>query len=450
MLAAFWFAPDAFHLVAATTPASQPATSPAVKAVAIDHLIEQLGSDNADERDSAQQQLVDLGASAAPSLQKAADTSSDPEIRSRAAAALAQMKEQDSNAASIVTLHLKDTPLQEALDAIGKQAHAEIRSQLHFSQKSQPPTLTLDIDRKPFWDVMAEVCTIAHATPMLENHHNGVIRLLPAVRNWMSDSPHEVAGPFWINVTGLKHLQTVDTEGATERNDEFTLSMNVLPEPKLSVCRLSPVHLTQAIDDAGNSLILKTNPAASAGAPFLSHISTGPSHRIDCALSYPQHPGKTIVNLTGEITASLGQDTKDFCIDDVLGTPTVTNPITQCVIHGTVSRQGADLCQLTLQCTRNGASDDQWSALINTLDAISLEDADGKPLTGFQPTLSAGGSLETDFTATRLFSRSTFVAMTGGARQITKTGEAKKLIWSLPTKIKSVVVPVTFKDLPMP
>ena len=34
--------------------------------------------------------------------------------------------------------------------------------------------------------------------------------------------------------------------------------------------------------------------------------------------------------------------------------------------------------------------------------------------------------------------------------QVIKAGDANKLTWNIPTSVKPVVIPVTFKDLPMP
>jgi hypothetical protein len=181
---------------------------------------------------------------------------------------------------------------------------------------------------------------------------------------------------------------------------------------------------------------------------------------IEARLQYPDSPGKKISLLRGEVNALLAQDLQRFEVDDVLGTPRQSNPPEHCTVKATVSKRGtSDMYQVILECTRDGLSDDKWTAMQSRVNDITLEDADGHalvPLSIFIATPTSDNS----FTGTCLFSRSALgmniVVRAGGAgvaapaQPATKSGEPKKLTWNVANSLKSVKIPVEFKDLPMP
>jgi hypothetical protein len=430
--------------IGATT---QPSTLPVPTSV--DALIQQLGSDSAEDRDSAQKQLVDLGESVKPALKKAADDSDDPEIRSRAAAALAEMKDLDHNGVSLITLHLKDAPVDDVTNAIGLQAHVQFQDFGNPGARAagKQLTVTVDADRKPFWDVMTDLCTQLNVCPNVDMSGKNIIRLFSSPRNWMVQSPHQIVGPYWIGVSSIYRTRTIDMLGAPQVDDQFMIRLMVLPEPKIAVTQMSEFVVKRATDDAGNSLMPKVGPAN------LNHVLRNArqlNHNVETRLTYPDQPGKKIAVLDGEITMMLAEDIHQFQMDDVLGTPKTTDPLTGCKVDATVTRQGTEMFRVNIQCTREGLPDDQWAAMLNHMNDITLEDADGHALTGYQTSLAmATGTTETNFTATALFSRNSLAAL-GAGRQLVKTGDPKKLTWNVATSVKPIVVPVSFKDLPMP
>ena len=418
-------------------------TSPSTAPATVDSLIIQLGSDSADDRDSAQKQLVEMGAPVIPALKKAATDNDDPEIRSRAAAALAQMKDLDANGASLITLHNSDTPVPDVLNSIASQAHVQfagiVGSGVLLGAASR--TISIEATRKPFWDVMTDVCGQLNICPVLDLPVKNTLRLLPSGRNWLVQSPHQIVGPYWVGVAGLYRARTIDLTGPQSVDDQFAVRMIVFPEPKLAVTQMSEFNAKEATDDAGHSLLLKSDAANRVLRNFRQMNRT-----IECRLKYPDQPGKSISILRGEVTVMLAQDVQQFEVDDVLGTPKVTNPITGCSIQATVARQGTELFHVTIQCSRQGISDDLLATMASHLSDVTIEDANGHPLTGIQ---TNSQMTDTTLTATMLFSKN-LVPGTPVIPQVIKAGDANKLTWNIPTSVKPVVIPVTFKDLPMP
>jgi hypothetical protein len=464
------------RLLAEVTPATSPTAMPATMPVAapatagIDQLINQLGSDSSDERDLAQKKLVDAGRAALPALTKAAESSTDPEIRSRAAAALAQLKEHDDNDVSLITVHMKNAPAQDVLNAISSQAHAQITS-FATGRVAGADTrdITIDADNKPFWDVMSDVCGQLNVCPMtVDTPGKAQLRLMSANRNWML-APHEVVGPFWIGAASVFRARTIDLMGTPNIDDQFTVRLLIFPEPKLAVAQISDLTLKEATDDAGHSLI----PTGQAHRPMAMGLGLAltnarlmggqANHTIETRLSYPDHPGTKIAVLRGEVQVQLGQDVQQYIIDDVMGTPKVTNPLKNCTVKITCTKpsERADTYLVTLAATREGLSDDQWAALTSRMNQVTLEDADGHELNPLNHIMGMGSS-DSSFKTTLYFSSSTNALGVVAAGIINggigvagnavagKTGAPKKLTWNVATTLKTVKVPVELKDLPMP
>ena len=191
---------------------TQPTSAPAAPDVA--HLIQQLGSDSAQDRDAAQNQLVDLGPTVIPALKKAVTDDDDPEIRSRASAAISQMKDRESNDVSLITIHKKEGGVNDVLNDIAAQAHAQFVGYGPGMNVAVPGrTLTVDADHKPFWDVMTDVCTQLNMCPVLDTPGKNAMRLFTAPRNWIAQSPHQIVGPYWIGVAGMNRTRNIDLMG---------------------------------------------------------------------------------------------------------------------------------------------------------------------------------------------------------------------------------------------
>ena len=466
---------------AAVAIAPTPTPTPAAENPQVTKLITQLGSDDADDRDAAQKKLVDLGRPAMAALKKAAQSSDDPEIRSRAAAALSQMKEHDDNDASLITLHVKDTPALDVLNSISGQSQSQI-STFAFGRApgADNRSVTIDADGKPFWDVMTDLCGQLNVCPELSVLGKGQMRLQPMTRNWMQ-CPHEVVGAFWIGAAGVYRTRSIDLQGPVSIDDQFSVRLIVCPEPKLAVAQISELKLKEASDELGHSLMPSAAPAnnvnglnAVARAMVMSRSFGQNTRTLETRLQYPDQAGKKIATISGDINVMLSQDVQQYIIDDVMGTQKVTNPLKNCNVTATCVKQGAsDTYVVTLECTRDGMSDEQWTAMINRTNDVTLEDADGHllaPLTLALP----GQSTETSYTCRAYFSRNSAMAMArvpmmiggaggavgavaggvavvgGAAAAPVKIGDPKRLTWNVATALKTIKVPVTLKDIPMP
>ncbi len=446
---------------AATAPATAAATQPDDADVA--RLIRQLGADEGTDRDAAQQQLVDRGTIAEDALTAAAARDPDPEVRARSAAALGQIRDHLAYGPTLLTIHDDSGDPAAVLKEIGRQAQVKLVGVWNGAVARPDQRLTLDVDRRPFWDVMTDVCRQLNVCPLSADPPNSsTMRLFPANnRNWLTgDSPHQVVGPFWVGVTALHRLSSVEWPGATT-NDTFFARLMVCPEPKLVVTQISPLTVREATDDAGHSLLPPPAVAHLARPGWRavpSAASRGPVRTVEAWLQYPaDHPGRRIVTLAGDLNVTLAQGSQRFEAADVMTRPTVVQPLPGVAVRVSAVRSGPAYYQVTVECGRAGMADARWAAMTNRVSDLAVEDAAGRRLTPVQWTVDVGNSDQV-FKATAVFSKNAPVNLLMNrmaaagvpAAAPPQPGDPARVIWNVAARFKVVTVPVAFHDLPMP
>jgi hypothetical protein len=460
LLAAATTAPDA----PVVPPTTQPSTAPAAPPVADDPggtvaLIHRLGADEEEDRAAAQRQLVALGDAAVDALRRAADADPDPEVRSRAAAALAQIRDRAVNGPTLVTLRLTRAAPADALADLGRQAHADITSLGGGPFVAAGRSVTIEANRRPFWDVLADVCGQLDACPSLGDPSGpGSIRLLSTPRSWIASAPHQVVGPFWVGVSGLYRSSSVDLSGPPVADDQFFARLIVFPEPKLTVTQVSPLTVREAVDDAGNSLL----PTATAALtrPFGRTFGRLPVRTVEARLHYPQQPGRRITTLAGDLSITLAQGAQRLEVDNVTGSPTVTHALPGVSARVGVSPASTGQYDVTIECRRAGLADGQWFAMTARVNDLTVEDAAGRALTPLGGWTADSGNSDVSFKATRTFARQSIanvlangLAAAGGGNAVAgpaPAGEPRRVVWTVADRFRIVTVPVAFHDLPMP
>ena len=441
--------------VAASAVAAGPPATTSVADGGTTALVRQLGADDEADRSAAQRQLVDLGVSANDALRRAAETDADPEVRSRAASALAEIADREASGPTLITLHVHGAAAADVLATLGERAHADIAHSF-FDPAGAPPVVTIDADRRPFWDVMADVCGQTGLCPLADDPDRRTVRLVNADRNWITAAPHAVVGPFWVGVTSVYRMSSVDLAGPAVADDHFLARLMVLAEPKLVVTQVSPLAVREATDNAGHSLAPPGRAGGGAARPAASRL---PARTVEARLVYPaDHPGTRIATLAGDLTVTLAQGARRFEADDVLGRPTVTRPVPGVHVRVAAAKLSPDdLYQVTVECVREGLADAPWSAMVNRVADVSVEDAAGHALSPLGWTTDAGNGRST-FKATGLFSGGNppgdpmlnQALAAAGAKLPPAAGPPRRVVWAVADRFKVVTVPVAFHDLPMP
>src|SRR4051794_38621509 len=137
---------------------TQPSTTTA-SSYSVDELISKLSADDWQVRQNAQDKLVLLGDKARPKLDQLLRESKDLEARARAEAAIGLIEENRLIGPSIITIHMHDVPPEKVVAELGRQAYTDLKTMPeHLWGQKDWPNVSIDIEQKPFWPALREVC----------------------------------------------------------------------------------------------------------------------------------------------------------------------------------------------------------------------------------------------------------------------------------------------------
>jgi hypothetical protein len=270
-----------------------PPTSGAEKVDAnrIRELVEQLGNGNFAEREKATELLDSIGGPALEPLKKAVKEG-DAEVQRRGEELIKKI-EKRVEADSILKPHMlalkfKDTPINEAVDAINKKTGFSI--QLHDPQKKLlDRRITWEIAETTFWQALDQFCEKAGLVEAnaqdIANQNLGAAKggslpanaAPPAPRGRAyrtSDMAAMANSSALILMDGkLKKEPTLyagavrirplppgtQIPGVPKQEGELELPLQVTPEPKVAWHGISRVRVDKAIDDTNQELVQETN-----------------------------------------------------------------------------------------------------------------------------------------------------------------------------------------------
>lgn len=417
-------------------------------------LAQQLSDDSFRTRQQAEDQLVAIGAAAEPFLKRLIAETEDPEVRSRAQSALQGISHKHTAEPTLVSLHLKNAPLDLALKELKKQTGFDIATdrQERFGAREKEKRITIDVDRQPYWEVVRQVCAQSGWSPMHYDREGTRLLLSRGGIDW-SKRPVNLQGQFMVIVEGVRRHESLEFDNPDGASRDFAVSVDVFADPKLRIVGVNPViDMAVATDDKGNSLVVKEGKNKGLR-------STGRQDPLVRGLQAPLQirsgVGNKLVELKG--VARFLVRTKSERWD--LG-----NPLK---LDGEQKRVVNDTLTLTLKSVAAAASDPK-ALEVKIGVAIKrgpnpnipgLRDAGRNPLTDFHFLADCLKIVDVKGRSFRAFnSRSTsnedgeefdftFSPNDGEGHQL---GEPARMIWDVPVEIKEVEVPVEFKDLPLP
>jgi len=416
---------------AADVASTAPSTQPGEAYPDPQELLAELGSPDWRQRRRAREQLVHLGEQAKPFIHQLIESASTEEARSTAAAALTQIDENRVLGPSYITLHVKNAQPADVFAEISKQCFAPIPTmQENLWDQGGYPRLTLDVDRKPFWEVVPAVCQ--HFGVSLSPDQHG-LRLMRG--GFQLQGLSHVEGPFLITATQVTYSRTRMLGPGQREHSNFGINMSIYPEPKITVIRGGGgIELNEVVDDHGNSLIPANNRQNGSWGGFAGFGGWN----IYAPLQYPQkNPGTKIVRFRGSTSFNVQTKVQELRIDDVLHlSPTTT------AVHGIQitlesfgkKDQGYELRVLVNQ--PNFASP-EWQLLMEQIQfRLRILDSHGNELDH--------RGMSTSANANRLELSLEFGSGAGPAAR-----EPSRLLWDIPTETKSLTVPIIFNDVPL-
>ena len=238
-------------------------------------LIQQLGSNNFEEREQATKKLAEIGPAALEALRKA-QNASDAEVQQRADDLVHRIEEQIRKAElRVETEHLmasykvhlvfKDTPLIQAV--------ADFQKKVSFALTLENPAtlahrkVTLDTGAVSFWEALDKFCVAAGLAEAND---------LKMVRAAELAEANDLKMVQWFSITlengkllakptchaGLIRLRTLRSfPGLVQEEGQVVIPMEVRAEPGIQISGISAINVEKAEDDKGQRL----NQLAGAG-----------------------------------------------------------------------------------------------------------------------------------------------------------------------------------------
>jgi hypothetical protein len=346
---------------------------------------------------------------------------------------------------SLITLHLKDAPVRTLLDQFTAQAGGPVPLASADLLKQAPPTVSLDLDRQPFWAALEAIGRATHFEP-LANPEEPYPRLLLTLGNgafW--EEPHVVAGPLVIFANDVTRTQTAEL-GKTRHEIERELALNLTAfvEPGLRVLAVSQqVKLKSAVDENGRSL----KPAQGADAdedtdrnPQAGVYSWNLAVDLDC----PPDMGRRIAKLAGRLHVRVQTASDRIEVDDVLKAKNVARTVAGVPFTFKKLNHIAEDYHLSFTIERKNLLAARWQDLHHSAyqGQMVLLDAQGRVVCG------RAAEQNGDYGQKKIDATIRFFKEPGITDP--KAGPPAKLVWLAPTDAKTIPIDFELTNLPIP
>lgn len=299
-------------------------------------LVTRLGSPRFSEREQAASTLRDLGRDALTAL-RAARQADDLEVRTRVRALIEEIETNLMVQPTRVRLNFQDQPIADVAHALGEQANVTINLVENNLVALRNTRVSLvESEPVPFWKALEELCQAGHLqinqgvqiVGVGATNRQPVLNLIPSA---LPTPPSATSGPFRVAVTSLvDHKERnftpttpiaihapiairngvivhrrVNPNANAKHNDSrpgvtsenFSMSLLVMAEPRMSIAIDGAVKVIEALDDLGNSLALPDAAGPiqhNSGYNGMAHVNGSTNLVLPVPLKMPEKPGRSI------------------------------------------------------------------------------------------------------------------------------------------------------------
>jgi len=314
----------------APAPGSNPAVGPDPSA-----LVGRLGSVRFSERREADAALTTLGRLALPAL-RAALSSKDLEIRTRAAAILGRVEGSMLVQATAIPLDFRDVRLSDALRSINAQAGLSLASVPDGEPGWADRRFTLDPGGSvPFWKAIDAICEAGRVHYALggPSAPGQGVSTFPIFEGLASPpGPVSDDGPFRVQLASVHNFSEVDLSGPrpgpggrmirprvafdpaggpASSSKPFYLQLLVAAEPRLSIAQNGPVRVSEAFDDEGRSIVIPSRQAGIQQSSGYFGMSPSPVVRLRVDLAHTEGGGRRIKRVKGTVPVAVAMRKPD-------------------------------------------------------------------------------------------------------------------------------------------
>lgn len=349
---------------------------------------------------------------------------------------------------STITLHLRDVLPEDAFAAFGKKAGVRFYTQPNelWDQPQYQQPVQVDIEKQSFWPALKQICDATKLYPTPYQNSGKRINLQG------NDSYNIFKGRSYAKDQFLFILNSISTNRSlnmehpeTLGNQQLNIQFNMFVDPKLRLSRLSTeVRFSELKDESGLSLLPENYKTQhNGGGRYESPREM--TYQISSGVALPANAGKKIAILKGAIEAVVLKKSEKWIVKDITNADNVVKDFGSCTYTIKKVTKDSGGSSYRVEISREGGSSD----VEGTPDMVSpnngnviLRDSKGHiwKCNGW------GGGNNTQTW--------NFYLEQNGSRSVNTTSETKptpeQLEMEVPVEVENIVVPIEFKNIPLP
>lgn len=424
-----------------TQPATRPTTRPTTAPVVSKELraaFDRLAADEAADRLSAQDQIVQMGKEAIEPLNALIKSTRDVEQRTGAQSALARIMEQASTGPTFITMKMENATITDIINEFSKQAGVPIKNYTNENRgfvglAANATKYSINIERQPFWEAARSICKTTGMNIVTNRGRGAEVGIGQNGND--GGGPYVVDGPFMIVAQSINMSSSVQFNQPGNINRNQNIQFYCYTEPKMQVTQHPyMVKLTEVTDDTGKSLLMPSNPGMYEGMSYDNQLMWNASSQ----LVVHDPAAKKIAKLKGSMRLQTAVKTQLIEIPNIMTVKNVTESAGSYTV--TVKDVTTANDQVTVNVTflvppNNGNLGYQLSQKVKLLDANGV---------ALQNNGASGGGSMTKLEYKLMFSKRFYE---DGEK---KLGDPVKLQIPIVLETKPVEFNFEFKDLPLP
>ena len=396
----------------------------------VNQLVERLGAPKDDVRKAAEEALIKLGPRVLPLLPDAAKVEGDDRKKRLAAVrdALLEATEQANLGASKITLKTKGMRLSEVVQKLQAQTGNAI-TDLREAEGAEAtnPSLDLDIEDKPFLEALDVICAKAEITPNFFTG-DGTIGLMPG-------KPPEkrlvvYTGPFRVLFKKIEAVRDLES-GMASANAQLEVAWEPRLRPMLLALKADETNVT---DDQGKTIESEVSEESTDAVLRPEN----PVAELNLNLKAPDRAAKKLatVKVKADVTVPAGVKTFRFPSLTVKEPKTIKQGDIAVTLDSTEIDEQVWKVNVEVAYEGQGPAFESYrQGLFN--NRLWLQKADGSKFEhngGFSNTSSDAGKLGFEYL---------FVDAPGKPADY-------GFVYETPSKVLTIPLEFTFKDVPLP